>query len=123
MKRNMMSRILSAVAALVLVAGSTATSANAQSGNIVRIDNRSGYGLYHVYLSPTGIDRWGMDQLGTTVVSTGYTVRLLDRFPDGSYDLKLVDTDGDSCVVWNVRVDGNTTWNIYRDWLLNCEFH
>lgn len=123
MKRKILSRILPAIAPLALLTGLAATLTQAQTAHTVTIDNRSNYGLYHVYLSPASSDYWGMDQLGDSVVPPGYRFTLLDRFSSGVYDLKLVDTDGNSCVVSNVRVNGITIWDIYTEWLLGCEFH
>ena len=123
MKSNVMSRVLSAVAALALVAGSSATVTRAQSGNSITVDNLSGYGLYHIYLSPASSNYWGPDQLGRLVLESGYHVTLPQTFFSGMYDLKLVDEDGDSCIVPNVRVSGDTTWDISTNWLLNCEFN
>jgi hypothetical protein len=65
---------------------------------------------------------WRRDLLGQNVLPAGYHITLPERFFSGYYDLKLVDEDGDVCVARNVRVNGNTTWNITNSWLLNCEF-
>lgn len=123
MKRNMMSRILSAVAALTLVAGSTATLTNAQSGYSVRIENESDYAIHQIHLSPVSDTDWERDLLGPRrTLPSGWYFTFNGVMP-GRYDLKLIDEDGDVCVVSNVRISGNTNWGINNSWLLNCEFH
>jgi hypothetical protein len=122
MKRNIVSRFITAVAALVLIAGSTASFVQAQSGYAVQIDNISDYAIYQIHMSSASDPDWRRDLLGQNVLPAGYHITLPERFFSGYYDLKLVDEDGDVCVARNVRVNGNTTWNITNSWLLNCEF-
>jgi hypothetical protein len=122
MKSKLTSYILSVVTVL-LVAASLVAPAQAQSMNAVTVQNFSGYRIYHVYLSPLDSSSWGPDQLGASVLGAGYRTTLLHRFLPGYYDLKLIDEDGDACVIHGVEVIANTTWNIYHDWLLDCEFH
>lgn len=123
MKRNILSRILSAVAALTLAASLTTTFTQAQSSNSVRIENDSDYSIYEIYMSPANDLSWGSDLLGSRrVLPTGYYFTFSGALP-GRYDLKLVDEDGDVCVVSDIRVNGNANWSISNSWLLNCEFH
>jgi hypothetical protein len=123
MKRNIKNHLLSALAALTLAAASGSFLVQAQSSYRVTIENRSDFDIYHVYLSAVRMTDWENDELGSQVLDSGYRFTLLDRFYPGRYDLKLVDEDGDSCVVPSVEISGNTTWNITNSWLLNCEFH
>jgi hypothetical protein len=124
MKLNIATRLISAVAALALIAGSTASLVQAQSGYgyTVQIENRSDYAIYQIRMSLASDRSWERDLLGTGALPSGYHITLPERFSPGYYDLKLVDEDGDVCVVSNVRVNGNTTWDITNSWLLNCEF-
>jgi hypothetical protein len=39
----------------------------------------------------------------------------------GRYDVKLVDSDGDECVVNGVQIGGDRRLTITRDLLLRCE--
>jgi hypothetical protein len=123
MKRNFASRFISAVAALALIAGSTASFVQAQSGYTVRIDNQSDYAIYQIHMSSVSDPNWRRDLLGAGVLPSGYHVALPETFFSGYFDLELVDEYGDVCVVPSVRLTGNTSWEITNSWLLNCEFH
>jgi len=114
--------LISAVAAIALAAGSLVPCAQAQSGFTVRINNQSDYAVHYIYMSSVGNPGWQADLLGQYVLPTGYHVTLPGSYFPGYYDLKLVDEDGDVCIVPAVYVSGNTVWDITDAWLLNCEF-
>jgi hypothetical protein len=98
-------------------------SLDAQSDrHAVRLENDSSFAIYQVFVSPVYRQTWGYDKLGDVVLEPGYYVTL-PPLRLGHYDLKLVDEDGDTCVVSNVRVDYETKWAITDSWLLGCEFH
>jgi hypothetical protein len=107
---------------LVTVLALVPASAAAGLGYTVKIENASIYDIYHIYMSPVGYTIWGPDLLGSNILYTNYTFTQ-PGLAAGHYDLKLVDEDGDSCVVPNVAVYGDTNWRITNSWLLNCEFH
>jgi hypothetical protein len=92
------------------------------TGYSVTVDNASSFGIYQLYLSPANSNSWGPDFLGRYALLPGYNATTV-RIPAGTYDLKLVDQDGDSCVVPNVYIGQRTNWRITDTWLLNCEFH
>jgi len=93
----------------------------AQAGNSVVIKNKSDWELHQFFLSPVDTDKWGPDQLGDHVISTGGTFTL-NGIPCDSYDVRLVDEDGDECVVPGVDIcDGQEGWIITNDDLLDCE--
>lgn len=88
----------------------------------VGITNNSSYDIYELHISSTGDNNRGRDLLGRFGVlesgaSTGVTAE------PGRYDLKLVDEDGDECVVRNLGLYGDQSWNITDRRLLSCEFH
>lgn len=122
MKLNITSRLIGAVVALVLIGGLTPSFVQAQSGYTVRIDNSSDYAIYQIRMSPVGDSSWRQDLLGDLALPSGYHVTLPRTYLPGLYDLKLVDEDGDVCIVPNVRLSGNTVWDVSDSWLLNCEF-
>jgi hypothetical protein len=111
-----------ALLALMLVIGSIlAPLGQAQSSRYpVEIENASRYDLQEVYLSRSMSEVWGPDLLGRRILRSGYTFTTYK--PYGSYDLKLVDEDGDVCTLPGVTIKGNTTWQITDAWLLRCEF-
>ena len=103
-----------AVALLIPVA------AQAQKSNVV-IKNKSDWEIHQFFLSPVETDKWGPDQLGEQVISTGGTFTLTG-VPCDSYDVLLVDEDGDECVVSEVDICGdNQGWIISNDDLLACQ--
>jgi hypothetical protein len=85
------------------------------------ITNKSGWAVHHLYLSPTKENEWGQDQLGTNVVETGEAFTL-NSIPCNTYDIKVVDEDGDECVVKGEKWCGDqVTWDLTKDELLGCE--
>ena len=123
MKRNITPRLIAAAAALVLIVGTTASFVQAQSGYTFRIENSSEYAIYQIRMSSVDDSNWRQDLLGDSALPSGYHVTLPRTYLPGFYDLKLVDEDGDVCIVPSVRVSGNTVWDVTDAWLLNCEFH
>ncbi len=67
----------------------------------VTIVNRSDYDIHHLYLSPTDHEDWGPDQLGKNVITHGGKFTL-NNIPCDEYDIRLVDDEGDECVVSDV---------------------
>jgi hypothetical protein len=94
--------------------------AQAQKSNVV-IKNKSDWEIHQFFLSPVETDKWGPDQLGEQVIATGGTFTL-KGVPCDSYDVMLVDEDGDECVVSEVDICGDSQgWVISNDDLLACE--
>jgi hypothetical protein len=87
----------------------------------VKIVNKSDWEIHHFYLSSTEDDEWGPDQLGEDVVGTDDAFTL-KSIPCNSYDVKLVDEDGDECVVEDVDICGGAEkWTITNKILLGCQ--
>src|ERR1044071_7556914 len=100
MKRNLVPRLAVAAAivfAFAVLALPMPSKAKAQRAEFM-VNNRSDWDIYHMYLSPEQKDTWGPDQLGEHVIKSGESFTLND-IPCGEYDIKLVDEDGDACVV------------------------
>jgi hypothetical protein len=71
----------------------------------LEIVNQSGADIWYVYLSPSKADEWGEDWLGDDIVRDGETY-VLEGVPDGIYDLRAEDTDGEAIeVVWELDLD------------------
>jgi hypothetical protein len=93
----------------------------AQKRASVTVTNTSDWELHHFFLSSVEDDAWGPDQLGEEVIGTGESFTL-KNIPCDSYDVKLVDEDGDECVVENVDICGSDEgWKITNKILLACE--
>ncbi|HEY0379240.1 MAG TPA: hypothetical protein VGC87_20150 [Pyrinomonadaceae bacterium] len=123
MKRTLVPRfavaaaVLFAFAALALPLPSKAQPQRAE----FMVNNRSDWDIYHMYLSPEQKDTWGEDQLGEHVIKSGESFTLND-IPCGEYDIKLVDEDGDACVVEGiVMCKDHTHWDLTNKELANCE--
>ena len=86
----------------------------------VTISNASEWNLDHLYMSSVDQDEWGADQLGDAVIGTGESFTLTG-VPCASYDVKLVDDDGDECEVADVDICGDGGWEITSDDLLACQ--
>ncbi len=91
----------------------------AQSTRNFRIINESHYQINHLYVSPASNSTWGADRLGSGVLPSNYRSDL--AVSPGWYDVKLVDEDGDSCVVSNVDFRYGDSWTITDGVLVTCE--
>ncbi|MBL8680500.1 MAG: hypothetical protein JNK05_15085 [Myxococcales bacterium] len=94
--------------------GSGATASN------VTIRNSSNWTIMRLFMSPTSQDTWGPDQLGANVIATGASFTLTN-IPCNNYDVKIVDSDNDECILRNVNVCESESVNITSDALLACQ--
>ncbi len=86
------------------------------AGRLQITNSTGGYSIWYVYISPTSADSWGNDWLGSSeTISSGYSKTF--TVPNGSYDVKLIDEDGDEYIVWNMPISGTVTWNVTLDYL------
>lgn len=86
----------------------------------VTIRNTSNWNLNHFYLSPHDQNAWGPDQLGAEIIGTGESFTITD-IPCDAYDLKLVDEDGDQCIIMDVDLcNDDSEWVIDQSVLANC---
>jgi len=66
-------------------------------------------------------DDWGPDQLGDEVIASGESFHL-NAIPCDAYDVRIVDEDGDECVVGGVALCADKdAWVINDDDLLSCQ--
>jgi hypothetical protein len=98
-----------------------ATSAYAGGTSKVIIVNNSQWAIHEMYFSPTKESEWGDDQLGKQTIEPGAQFTLTG-LPCNKWDVRLVDEDGDECVVENVGLCGDTDkWVIKDSDLLACQ--
>ena len=103
---------------MLLVGGSQALAAETAT---VTVTNSSDWAIMHFFLSPADSNHWGPDQLGQGVIKTGGSFKL-NNIPCDSYDVKLVDEDGDQCVVGGVDLcAASDHWVITSDELVECQ--
>ncbi len=88
--------LIPAILSTLLMLG--ATTGNTQTHQqTLRLDNDSTFGIHQVYISQTGDPSWGRDLLGESLLPS--TRAITFRLPGAnSYDVKLVDEDGDTCI-------------------------
>jgi hypothetical protein len=99
-----------------LVAGSVA----ARDASVT-IRNESNWDIIQLFLSSTSDHEWGPDQLGLQIIASGESFRLR-RIPCDDYDVRIVDEDGDVCILQSVRLCGNRqVWTITDADLLACQ--
>lgn len=111
---------LSLAAAVALSALAPAALA-AKKTSDVNIVNKSDWAIAELYLSPSNADAWGPDQLAEHVIEPGTSFKLTG-IPCNTFDVKLVDEDGDECVVPQVDICANSeTWTITSKDLLRCQ--
>lgn len=108
---------LSAILALILCA----VPGIAEAQTSATLANASSWDIYELYLSPSHQSRWGPDQLGEYVLESGMSYTL-SGMRCGDYDVKLVDEDGDECVVYEQYLCGDMgEWVLTDEELLECE--
>jgi hypothetical protein len=94
----------------------------AQTRHTLTVDNNSGIAIYHVQMSSTRDRSWERDLLGSGILYDGNSFTVTDITP-GYYDIKVVDQDGDACVVNSVSVFNDMEWNLTPFRLVGCELH
>ena len=110
------------ITALILLAAFTIPAAAAKKRATIKVVNQSKWEIHHLYLSSTTDKHWGPDQLGDEVIQAKGGAFTLTKIDCGDYDIKVVDEDGDECVVEAVNLCGDdTVWKITDKILLACE--
>jgi hypothetical protein len=87
----------------------------------VKVINQSKWEIHHLYLSSSSDEEWGPDQLSEHILTKGDAFTLTD-IPCDEYDIKVVDEDGDECIIEAVDLcRDNSFWKITDKDLLECE--
>ena len=111
----------SSLPALILAAALPAAAFAADKQSDVKITNDTDWEIHHFYLSSTDDEAWGPDQLGDDVIGTGDSFTLT-AIPCDEYDVKLVDEEGDECVVGAVDICGKgEEWVLTSKDLVECQ--
>ncbi|MEA2238240.1 MAG: hypothetical protein QOC81_2964 [Thermoanaerobaculia bacterium] len=98
-----------------------AATAQRRHGARVKVINQSKWEIHHLYLSPKDSNDWGPDQLGEDVLATGHSITLTN-IRCNHYDIRVVDEDGDECVIEDVSLCRDESfWKITNKALLDCE--
>ena len=108
------------ILALLIAIASASAALAGSSPSVVTVVNNSRWTIKRIYISSTYSRIWGPDQLGTYVLLPGYEIRL--NFRCGTYDVKLVDEDNDTCILPKMDICGDRNrWQIEDLSLLLCE--
>ena len=87
----------------------------------VKIINQSKWEIHHIFLSGSEEDEWGPDQLEEDILAKGESLTIT-AIPCDLYDVKVVDEDGDECIIEEVDLCGDHSyWKITDKDLLECE--
>jgi len=87
----------------------------------VTFRNDSSWAINELYFSRSASKIWGKDQLGRKTVRNGDSFTLSD-IPCGTYDVKLVDEEGDQCDIDKVQLCAEAhTWAIRDKDLAKCQ--
>ena len=105
---------------IVLLLSALALPAFAKKAT-VKVINQSKWEIHHLFVSPAAEEEWGPDQLGEDVLAKGDSFTITN-IPCNEYDIKVVDEDGDECVIEAVDLcRDNSYWKITDKDLLECE--
>ncbi|MBR0401951.1 MAG: hypothetical protein IJH73_05510 [Lachnospiraceae bacterium] len=104
-----MKKIIALIAA-VAMALSLAACGGGGRGAGITVDNEVGYDGAYLYVSPTSESQWGDDLLGGQTLANGSTARVqIPPSQGNTYDIRMVDTDGDYWVFMNVTIPNGAT--------------
>jgi len=100
----------------------TQATTTAASGASLQMVNMSDWTITELYLSSSSSSEWGPDQLGANVVTSGGGTFSLTGIACDSYDTRLVDEDGDQCMLQGVPLcGGSEQWVVTSEDLLACQ--
>lgn len=105
-------RLREAFVVLAVAAGlgcaSTGTGSAPSTGTsdgTITVHNRTGYALFHMYLSAPTRNAWSEDHTHNHTFHDGTTLALRG-VSCGRYDIRLLDEDGDECILRDQSVCG-----------------
>ncbi len=106
-------------AALIVLAAATA-----HAEERMRLWNLSGETLSEIYFAPPGTQQWGKNQClndKDKTVDNDERLRLTELQP-GTYDVKVTDVKGRTCLIKNAKVEGGKPYaiSIEHDQLTDC---
>ena len=112
-------RIIAAFATILLYLG-LASNVSARTATATLINNTS-FDIHAIFLSPSSDSHWGPDQLGDDILESEYSFTLRGM-PCDEYDIKLIDEDGDACVIKGDYLCGDAgDWILTNEELLDCQ--
>jgi hypothetical protein len=87
----------------------------------IKVINQSRWEIHHLFLALRTNREWGVDQLGEEVIHRGESFTLTDIECD-LYDIRIVDEDGDECILEKQDLCGEaSTWKLTNRGLRACK--
>ncbi len=103
-----------------LLAAPLLTDAQTQSISITVVNN-SGRSIQHLYLSATGENNWGPDQLNGATIGSGGGSYTLGNVSCGGAGVRVIAEDQNGCFVTHTAsCSGNDSWTITDDVAPDC---
>ena len=103
-----MKKLIALLAAVAMVFSLSACIGS--RGMSITVDNEVGYDGAYLYVSPTSESQWGDDLLEGHTLANGSSARVqLAPSQNNTYDIRMVDTDGDYWVFMGVTVANGAT--------------
>jgi hypothetical protein len=117
-----MAKIVLIVFALAAMATQALSTQALAEGRPTRFWNLTRHTISELYLAPTGTTDWGPNQCKN---DKDGTVDADERLPitgvaPGSYDAKLTDVSGRTCVVRNIKISAGEIFSIEEKDLTTC---
>src|SRR5665213_2176632 len=96
-------RVLAYALPLAFLASLAAPAAAQQANQDFTLNNRTGYEIKEVYVSPASASDWESDVLGTGTLGNGNgaNIHFNAKTATCNWDLKVVYTDDGSSAVWS----------------------
>jgi hypothetical protein len=107
---------------LTIVGLAVMTSQTLAQGKPTQFWNLTRNTISEFYLAPAGTTNWGSNQCKNDkdgAVDTDERLRITD-VSTGSYDAKLVDSTGRTCLVRNIKVESGRIFTIDEKDLTSC---
>jgi hypothetical protein len=107
---------------LVFALAAMTTAAVAESRS-TRFWNLTHNTISALYLAPAGTSDWGPDQCKNDkdgTVEADERLRITN-VSSGSYDVKLTDTTGRTCIVHGIRIEAGAIFSIEEKDLTSCQ--
>ncbi len=82
----------------------------------LEIHNHSELDIYSIYMAPSYKTVWGRDLLEDDILSPRYHYTITDIIP-GEYDFLFIDELERNCILRDIRIFENKTWEIDDRWL------
>ena len=88
--------------------------------NKVVFVNQSSWDITHIYFSPSNAKKWGKDHLKNEILEQGDSLTLTG-VSKGQWDVRVIDEDGDECILSDITINANDKWVIEDEDLLACQ--